>query len=108
LGLIIVFGMIRPSIKLMKEPPPAPPAPEPLPQLEATVADENERPELSPGMTLEDGSTTEGAIGSDGLPIADKPLELTAEQKRLEAAKQLALENPLAVANIIKAWVNGE
>jgi flagellar M-ring protein FliF len=33
---------------------------------------------------------------------------LTAEQKRLEAAKQLALENPLAVANIIKAWVNGE
>ena len=32
----------------------------------------------------------------------------TAEMLRLEDAKRLAKENPVAVANIIKGWVNGE
>jgi flagellar M-ring protein FliF len=27
---------------------------------------------------------------------------------RLSDAKRLALENPVAVANIVKGWVNGE
>jgi flagellar M-ring protein FliF len=32
----------------------------------------------------------------------------TDDQLRLEDAKRLARENPAAVANIIKGWVNGE
>mgnify|MGYP003622275450 FL=1 len=32
----------------------------------------------------------------------------TPEELRLEEARLLALENPMAVANILKTWVNGE
>ena len=44
------------------------------------------------------------------LPPPAKPEELapTAEQLRLEDARKLARDNPLAVANILKGWVNGE
>jgi flagellar M-ring protein FliF len=34
--------------------------------------------------------------------------EPTPEVQRLADAKRLALENPAAVANIVKGWVNGE
>ena len=34
--------------------------------------------------------------------------EPTPESQRLTDAKRLALENPMAVANIVKGWVNGE
>jgi flagellar M-ring protein FliF len=30
------------------------------------------------------------------------------EQMRLEEARVLAKENPMAVANILKTWVNGD
>jgi flagellar M-ring protein FliF len=36
-----------------------------------------------------------------GLPMPE-------ENQRLVDAKRLALENPMAVANIVKSWVNGE
>ena len=32
----------------------------------------------------------------------------TPEELRLEEARLLAKENPIAVANILKTWVNGE
>ena len=34
--------------------------------------------------------------------------ESTPEQLRLEEARALARSNPMAVANIVKNWVNGE
>jgi flagellar M-ring protein FliF len=37
-----------------------------------------------------------------------KPPEVTAEQLRLEDARALTRANPVAVANIVKTWVNGE
>ena len=42
-----------------------------------------------------------------GLPMPT-PDEETPEKRRIADAKRLALENPAAVANIVKGWVNGE
>ena len=36
------------------------------------------------------------------------PAQPTEEQLRLEDARVLTRENPVAVANIIKSWVNGD
>ncbi|KQP13782.1 flagellar basal-body MS-ring/collar protein FliF [Pseudorhodoferax sp. Leaf267] len=59
-------------------------------QLNALVGDDAQRPALP---------------GPDGTAVALTP---TDHQLRLEAARKLALENPIAVANIVKDWINGE
>jgi flagellar M-ring protein FliF len=84
-ALLILMGLVRPGMKLMKAAPkPATPV---VPQLNALVDEAPERP---------------------GLPAPDDNKEPTADQLRLSDAKRLALENPIAVANIVKGWVNGE
>lgn len=88
LGLVILMGMVRPGLKLMKTPA-TPPKPEPVvPQLSAVLNEEPERPAL-PEPTPE-------------------PEPVVTPDKRLADAKRLALENPVAVANIVKGWVNGD
>ncbi len=42
----------------------------------------------------------------DGMPALE--LQATPEQQRLHDARALARDNPVAVAHIIKTWVNGE
>jgi flagellar M-ring protein FliF len=37
-----------------------------------------------------------------------KPGEPSPEQIRLEQARALAKQNPIAVANIVKTWISGE
>lgn len=88
LGLVIFMGMVRPGLKLMTTPAEAP-KPEPVvPQLSAVLNEEPERP---------------------GLPVPEpEPEPVITPDKRLEQAKRLALDNPVAVANIVKGWVNGE
>ncbi len=91
LGLILFLGMVRPSLKMMKAPPP--------------VAESDKLAATTTGTqldTLIDDETTR-----PGLP---QPVqnEVTVEMLRLEDAKRLARENPVAVANIVKSWVNGE
>ncbi len=89
LGLILFLGMVRPAIKIMKNPPPEVPALPDNSQMLATVVDDDtERPTVA-AVTHDDG----------GLHL---------ETLRLEDAKRLAKENPVAVANIIKGWVNGD
>ena len=39
--------------------------------------------------------------------LPQKPGDLPPEQIRLDQARALAKQNPIAVANIIKTWVNG-
>src|SRR5690606_34782140 len=83
LGLLVVLGMVRPGLKLMRSPAAKTRKVQPL---NALVDETPERP---------------------GLPMPS-PQEITAEQTRMSDAKRLALENPVAVANIVKGWVNGE
>ena len=67
------------------------PAPTTGTQLNAIESDQPERPDV--------------------LALTDQPqvpVELTAEQLRLEDARALTRANPVAVANIVKTWVNGE
>ncbi|MBQ0920983.1 flagellar M-ring protein FliF [Hydrogenophaga aromaticivorans] len=83
MGLLVLLGMVRPGLKLMK----APALPPAETKLNAMVNDQPERP---------------------GLPMPTTSNEATPETRRLADAKRLALENPMAVANIVKGWVNGE
>ena len=87
LGLVVLMGMVRPGLTLMKTPA-VPSNPSSLaPQLSAVLNEAPERP---------------------GLPMPDAHKEPAAADSRLADAKRLALENPVAVANIVKGWVNGE
>jgi len=89
LGLVVLMGMVRPGLKLMKTPA-VPPKPEPVvPQLSAVLNEEPERP----GLPLPTPVVEKEPVGTD---------------PRLADAKRLALENPVAVANIVKGWVNGD
>ena len=65
----------------------SPPAPRPLQPLSAVLNEAPERP---------------------GLPMPRAEDENTPERQRIADAKRLALENPAAVATIVKGWVNGE
>lgn len=84
LAFIVYLGMVRPALRILK----APPAPiREVTPLNAIVNEQPERP---------------------GLPQPSETAEDTPEKRRLTDAKRLALENPAAVANIVKGWVNGE
>ncbi|HMN92470.1 MAG TPA: flagellar basal-body MS-ring/collar protein FliF [Hydrogenophaga sp.] len=85
MGLLILLGLVRPAIKTMQAPAALP---EPVvPQLNAVLDDTPERP---------------------GLPMPAKDADDDPDHHRLTEARRLALENPAAVANIVKSWVNGE
>lgn len=88
-ALIAVFGMVRPAIRAAY-PPPAPPE-----ELEAAAA-------ANQLNAVEDEQ--HALPGPGGLPALEAPLS----NDKLERARILAKENPLAVANIVRAWVNGE
>lgn len=79
-ALILMFGVVRPILKSRKKK-------ELAAQLDLLEAEELERPALA---------------------APSKPGEPTPEQLRLEQARALAKQNPIAVANIVKTWVNGE
>lgn len=88
---MVLLGLVRPALKGAD--PKAARAGD-LPraggQLDAIEAEQPDRPALpSPGKKEEN-------------------VVATPEQLRLEEARVLAKENPVAVANILKSWVNGE
>ncbi len=91
---LILFGFVRPGLKAMAAPKEVAVDAEGniIPGgLDALVADENQRPALT---------------GPDGQPIED--LSPSAHQLRMDEARKLAKENPVAVAAIIKTWINGD
>ena len=77
-ALILMFGVVRPILKARKK--------KELAKLDLLEAEALERPALA---------------------APQKPGEPTPEELRLEQARALAKQNPIAVANIIKTWVNG-
>ncbi|MED5619755.1 flagellar basal-body MS-ring/collar protein FliF [Ideonella sp. BN130291] len=77
-ALAVVFGLIRPALRAAAPPPPPKGA-----QLDAVVADDEPLP---------------------ALPALSAPKI----SSQLEGARNLAKENPAAVANIVRGWVSGE
>lgn len=75
----VFFGMVKPTLRSVLAPPPPPPAPVQSEAL-AIVDDENSLPALPAPRSSE----------------------------KLERARQLAKDNPSAVANIVRGWVSGE
>jgi flagellar M-ring protein FliF len=87
-ALIVVFGAIRPAIQAAKPLPPPEPGPEAeQAKLNAVVDDANELPllERTPEQLALEGPATDD---------------------RLETAKQMARENPMAMANVLRGWMN--
>ena len=86
---LVLLGLVRPALKGA-----APAKLEALPvaggQLNALEAETPERPALAAPSKK-----------AEALPA-------TPEQLRLEDARVLAKENPVAVANILKTWLNGD
>lgn len=92
LAAMVLLGVIRPAMKTLLQPPalPVTDADGLGNQLDAIEGDQPDRPQLTgPGSA------------------ADTALTTAAEQ-RLEDARKLTRDNPAAVANIVKAWMNGE
>ena len=87
---LVLLGLVRPALKGSS------PAAKPQPmaaaggQLDAVESETPERPAL-PAPNKK-----------------DEVLPATPEQLRLEDARVLAKENPVAVANILKSWLNGD
>ncbi|MEX8192076.1 flagellar basal-body MS-ring/collar protein FliF [Comamonas guangdongensis] len=69
------------------------------------------RPLLKTRKTAQGGQldAIEGeALDRPALPAPATDLSPTKEQVRLDQARALAKQNPIAVANIVKTWINGE
>lgn len=84
---LVLLGLVRPALKGVARPRAIPVAGG---RVDALEAEQPERPAL-PAPTKKD----------ELLPVSP-------EQMRLEEARVLAKENPMAVANILKTWVNGD
>lgn len=81
IALIAVFGMIRPAIRAAAPLPPVEP-----PETVDEVVDDTE---LLPGP--------------DGMPKLEAPVH----SEKLDRARALARDNPVAVANIVRDWMAG-
>ena len=91
LAALVLLGVIRPALKGLSQQQVATGTSSELgsSQLDALEAEQPERPQLS------------------GPSSAD-PTQATASELRLEDARKLTRDNPAAVANIVKSWINGE
>jgi flagellar M-ring protein FliF len=85
-ALGLIFGVVKPTLSQALAPPKSDEEEAKGQQLDAVVDDVDALP------------------GRDGLPALEAPKE----NAKLEAARQLARDNPAAVANIMREWVNGE
>lgn len=89
LALLVLLGAIRPGIKMMSQPPVK--LASAVRQLEVVSEEDIGRPLLSAPQSL--------------VPVIAGP---TAGELAIEDARKLTRDNPAAVANIVKSWVNGE
>lgn len=116
LGMAVLFGLVRPAFKAL-----APPKPEPA-KAEDQVA---EAIALEGGATAAlpaPGGALDAVVGDDPeRPALDAPVdpaqpeplslpmpELLVGQVQLEGARVMARQNPVAVANIVRGWINPE
>ena len=91
LAALVLLGVVRPAMKSLAQTrtTPVTEVDANANQLDAVEADQPERPQLA-------------------APAAPEHIGPTASELRLEDARKLTRDNPAAVANIVKAWINGE
>ena len=89
-GALVLMGAVRPALKVMAKPLPISHT-ERTGQLDALEADEPDRPLLAAPSAS-----------------ASQTLEPSPADIALEEARKLTRDNPAAVANIVKTWINGE
>lgn len=87
---LVLLGVVRPALKVLSQPVAARQSVGTA-ALDAVESERPERPMLTPPM-----STPQQA------------LEPTPGELALEDARKLTRDNPAAVANIVKTWINGE
>jgi flagellar M-ring protein FliF len=89
---LVLLGVIRPAMKNMMQAPASAggSANARVNQLDAIEADQPERPQLAAPRE------------------SNEPSQASAGELRLEDARKLTRDNPAAVANIVKTWINGE
>jgi flagellar M-ring protein FliF len=85
-ALVIVFTLLRPALKQVLAPPP-PPA-------KGAQLDE----------VVEGDAALPGTAEAEAVPMLGGP----DNSARIEQMRKLAKENPAAVANVVRGWVNGE
>jgi len=87
-GMMILMGFVKPAMKTLAQSSPV--ARTRVNELDAVVSETPDRPQLmAPGATAEAPGPSAGALA-------------------LEDARKLTRDNPAAVANIVKGWINGE
>ncbi len=87
-GALVLMGVIRPALKALAQPVTVSAVSDN--QIDAVISEEPDRPQLPPPAK------------------AAEPAAATAGQLALEDARKLTRDNPAAVANIVKTWMNGE
>ena len=86
LAALVLIGFVKPAFKTLAESRPRGREV----QLDAMESEEPERPQLAAPR-----ASNEPPVASDS-------------ELRMEEARQLTRDNPAAVANIVKTWINGE
>lgn len=87
-GALVLLGFVRPALKVLAQAPVK--VLEPGSALDAIESDEPERPLLAaPAKSAESAAPTQAQLA-------------------LEDARKLTRDNPAAVANIVKSWINNE
>ena len=86
LATLVLLGFVKPALKTLAESRPQMREV----QLDAMESEEPERPQLAAPR-----------VGHEAPAVSDSEL-------RMEEARQLTRDNPAAVANIVKSWINGE
>jgi len=87
---LVLMGVIRPAMKAMAQAPTAAASSVRMSQLDAMESEMPERPQLS------------------GPAVGQTPGVMSPGEMQLDDARKLTRDNPAAVANIIKTWMNGE
>lgn len=85
-ALLLVLGVVRPALKAAMAPG------GPAAKVDAVI----DGPEVLPALA--------GGEEGSGVPLLAAPLS----SNKLDAARQLARDNPAAVANIVRSWVTKE
>lgn len=92
-GALVLMGVVRPALKsLMKAPAGGSigSVGQRVGQLDAIESEQPERPQLNAPR------------------ISNEPSQPSGSELRLDDARKLTRDNPAAVANIVKTWINGE